>query len=74
MGIVRWWCTYLKCSVDNKASTVYNLFLAAVRQFSLPSRVHSDQGRKNTFVALHMIHCRGVEHRSMLVGSSVYNQ
>lgn len=65
---------YLKCSINNKASTVYNLFLAAVKWFSLPSRVRSDQGRKNILVALHMIHHRSAERRSIIVSCSVHNQ
>ena len=65
---------YLKCSANNEASTVYALFLEAVRKFSLPSRVRSDQGGENRSVALHMIRHRGAERRSMIVGSSVHNQ
>ncbi len=59
---------YLK---NNRAATVYNLFLQAVRRFSLPSRIRSDEGG---LVALHMIRHRGAERRSMIVGSSVHNQ
>ena len=66
--------TYLKCSSNNKADTVYNLFLKAVRQYGLPSRVCCDQGRENVRVAQHMLHHRGIERRSVLVGSSVHNQ
>lgn len=65
---------YIKCSSNNKASTVYNLFVQAVRRFSLPSRVRSDQGQENRLVALHMIRHCGIERRSMIVGSSVHNQ
>ena len=56
------------------AQTVYSLFLDAVRQYSLPSRVRSDQGRENYLVAQHMLEFRGTERRSMLIGSSVHNQ
>ena len=65
---------YLKCSSNNTASTVYNLFLEAVDLYGLPSRVRSDQGTENYRVAQHMLEHRGVERRSMLVGSSVHNQ
>ena len=65
---------YLRCSSNNQAATVYHLFLQAVRRFSLPSRVRSDEGGENRLVALHMIRHRGVQRRSMLVGSSVHNQ
>ena len=64
----------LKCSGNNRAQTVYSLLLDAVRQYSLPSRVRSDQGRENYLVAQHMLEFRGTERRSMLIGSSVHNQ
>ena len=35
---------YLKCSSNNKSSTVYELFVKATRRYGLPSRVRSDQG------------------------------
>jgi hypothetical protein len=65
---------YVGCSNNNRASTVYNLFLSAVRNYGLPSRVHSDQGRENVFVARHMLENRGLGRRSMIVASSVHNQ
>ena len=65
---------YLKCSSNNRSSTVYSLFLEAVHQYGLPSRVRSDQGRENYRVAQHMIEHRGAERRSMITGSSVHNQ
>ena len=36
----------MKCSDDNKSSTVYNYFLQATENYGLPSRVRSDQGQK----------------------------
>ena len=65
---------YLRCSVNNRASTVYDLFLSAVELYGLPSRVRCDQGTENVHVARHMLRHRGVERRSVLVGSSVHNQ
>jgi len=50
---------YVKCSPNNRASTVYELFLSSVQQFGLPSRVRSDQGRENILVAQHMLEHRG---------------
>ena len=65
---------YLKCSSNNRSSTVYSLFLGAVNQYGLPSRVRSDQGRENYRVVQHMIEHRGAERRSMITGSSVHNR
>ena len=65
---------FLRCSNNNRADTVYNLFLKAVHQYGLPSRIRCDQGRENIRVAQHLLHHRGVERRSVLVGSSVHNQ
>ena len=65
---------YLHCSNNNKASTVYSLFLKGVQRYGLPSRVGSDQGRENTMIAHHMLENRGLNRGSMIVGSSVHNQ
>ena len=65
---------FLKCSNNNRASTVYDSFLQSVQQYGLPSKVRCDQGGENMLVAHHMIHHRGSERRSVLVGSSVHNQ
>lgn len=65
---------YLKCTPNNQSTTVYELFLKAVQDFNLPSRVRSDQGLENVAVARHMIEKRGSDRRSMLTGSSTHNQ
>lgn len=65
---------YLRCSGNNRASTVYDLFLSAVRKYSLPSRVRSDHGRENYLVAVHMLENRGALRNSMITGSSIHNQ
>lgn len=55
--------TFLKCSSNNHATTVYERFLSSVQKHQLPSRV-----------AQHMIERRGAERRSVITGSSVHNQ
>ena len=65
---------YLKCSNNNQASTVLELFTNAVSQFGLPSRVRSDFGMENYLVARHMLQSRGEGRNSMLTGSSTHNQ
>lgn len=65
---------YLKCTPNNRATTVYELFLIAVHNFNLPSRVRSDQGLENVAVARYMIEKRGSDRRSMITGCSTHNQ
>ena len=65
---------YLKCTGNNRSTTVYELFVQAASNFGLPSRVRSDQGLENVAVAQYMIEKRGSERRSMLTGSSTHNQ
>ena len=60
---------YLKCSLNNRATTVFELFLKAVQDFNVPSRVRFDQGLENI-----MIERRGSDRRSMFTGSSTHNQ
>ena len=65
---------YLKCFTNNRAYTVFSLFLHAAKQFVLPSQVRSDQGGENVMVARHMMEFRVPNRGSMIVGSSVHNQ
>lgn len=65
---------YLKCSTNNRASTVLESFLQAVRRFGLPSRVRSDHGRENYEVALYMLRHRGLHRSSIITGNSTHNQ
>ena len=66
--------TYLKCSNNNRSSTVYNYFLQAVRLHGLPSRLRCDQGCENCLVAQHMLEHRGTGQGSVISGSSIHNQ
>ena len=65
---------FIKCSSNNRATTVYESFLQAIEKYGLPSRIRCDQGGENILVSQHMLHHRGAERRSVLVGSSVHNQ
>ena len=63
---------FLRCSTNNKADTVLSLFVNAVSNFGLPSRVRSDYGTENYFAARYMLEhpARGVNRGSMITGRS----
>ena len=66
---------FLHCST-NKTATVLELFLNAVENYGLPSRVRSDKGKENVDVAWYMLNhpLRGPGRGSMICGRSVHNQ
>ncbi|XP_052061799.1 uncharacterized protein LOC127701866 [Mytilus californianus] len=64
--------TFLRCGINNTASTVLQLFVFACCSYGVPSRVRSDHGGENTKVALFMNLIR--QRTSHITGKSVHNQ
>ena len=65
---------FLRCSSNNRAATVANLFLGATTEFCWPSRVRTDKGGENSEVARLMVGKRGEGRGSIFQSSSVHNQ
>lgn len=65
---------YLKCEMSIQAEPVLNFFVNAVQNYGLPSRVRSDHGYENIFVAYLMNAIRGLGRGSHITGKSVHNQ
>ena len=63
---------YVHCC-NNKADSVLSLFEECIRRMGLPSRVRSDYGMENFYVAQFMLEHRGEGRGSNVTGSSVHN-
>ena len=67
---------YLKYGNNNTAATVLGLFMLAVDDWGLPSRVRCDKGGENVSVVQYMLNHpdRGPGRGSAITGRSVHNQ
>ena len=64
---------YLRCSTNNRASTVLSSFLDAVGKYGLPTKVRSDLGGENIRVWEYLIDEHGSSN-AVVVGSSTHNE
>ncbi len=67
---------FLNVFSDNKAATVLSLFINAIEEYGMPSRVRGDQGVENVDVARYMFShpLRGPSRGSYISGKSCHNQ
>ena len=65
---------FLKCSDNNRASTMLSHFKEATQEFGLPSRVRGDRGTENVEVIRLMESERGLNRGSFISGRSVHYQ
>ena len=65
---------FLRCSNNNRAATVVNLFLSATTEFYWLQRVRTEKGEENSEVARLMAEKRREGRRSIFQGSLVHNQ
>ena len=65
---------FLKCSTNNRASTVLENFENAISQFRMPLRIRTDHGTENIQVARAMLDAHGVASKPVITGKSVHNQ
>ncbi len=63
----------MHCADNHKLDTVLDLFQEGVSKYGLPSRVRCDHGMENFRVAQYMLEMRGLDHGSIIMGSSVHN-
>lgn len=59
----------LKASNNNRASTVLAVFLEAIAEFGVPSRLRGDRGGENVALSVFMIVRRGPNRASFMWGS-----
>jgi hypothetical protein len=65
---------YLYCADNNRASTVYDQFFAAIHNYGLPVRIRVDKGGENVLACQYFAQARGFLNNPVLVGKSVHNQ
>jgi hypothetical protein len=59
-------------NTNNRAETVLDMFIDAILEHGIPSRVHGDRGGENRDVSILMILLRGLNRASFMWGPSVF--
>lgn len=64
--------TFLHASPNNRAESVLSVFMNAINEFGLPSRIRTDKGGENVLVAQYMLNRpdRGPGRGSVIAGKS----
>ena len=65
---------FARCSSNNRATTVPEIFLQAIEKYGRPLKVRTDLGGENVDIWRDMVCARGEECKPVLVGKSVHNQ
>ena len=65
---------FAKCSSNNRATTVHEIFLQAIEKYGRPLKIRTDLGGENVDIWRDMICARGEECKPVLVGKSIHNQ
>ena len=65
---------FLKCSNNNEAATVVDLFQTGTNTFHYPRRIRTDYGTENIEVARLMLNRYGVDSNPVITGRSLHNQ
>lgn len=65
--------TFLKCSNNNRSSTVLAAFISAVEIHGLPERIRTDLGGENVAIWRYMVEQHNTE-RAVITGSSTHNE
>ena len=66
--------TFLKCSTNNRATTVLESFAAAVQTYGLPRKIRTDLGGENVDAWEYMVTQHGGDESTIITGSSVHNE
>ena len=66
--------TFLHCSDNNRAETVFSHFVTAIEQYGLPHHVRTDLGGENVDIWRCMVASHNDDVSSVITGSSVHNE